>query len=72
MSQHLCPTCGNATTYQAFSSGKEWYCETCDINGEYPQDQTPRRAKLLQSEAGRIALRAEMDQELARRRDARE
>lgn len=69
--KHRCPTCGNETTYQVFSGGKEWYCKTCDINGEYGADETPRRLKMLQSETGRIALRAEMDQELARRRDER-
>lgn len=69
MSAHLCDTCQGETVYQVFSGGKEWYCPHCGCSGEYPADQTPRRLKLLQSEAGRTALRAEMGQELARRRD---
>lgn len=66
---HLCPYCGTPTSYQVFSGGKEWYCEPCDTNGCYPADETPRRLKMLQSPEGVVALRAELDQELARRRD---
>jgi ribosomal protein L37AE/L43A len=67
--KHRCPNCENETTYQAFSGGREWYCEHCEETGSYPEGAAPRRAGLLQTEAGRTALRAEMDQELARRRD---
>lgn len=66
---HRCPTCGNKTTYQAFSGGKEWFCDECQETGYYPEGQAPSRAQLLQTEAGRITLKAEMDQELARRRE---
>lgn len=66
---HLCPNCRTPTVYQVFSGGKEWYCEPCDMNGEYPEGQTPRRVKMLQSPEGIAALRAEMGQEMARRRD---
>lgn len=69
MSDHCCTNCGKETVYQVFSGGKEWYCPHCDMNGEYPEDETPPRLKLLQTPEGRIALRAQMDQELARRRD---
>lgn len=58
--------------YQVFSGGKEWYCPGCEADGSYEEGQAPRRAKLLQSEEGRTALRAEMDQETARRDDAGE
>lgn len=67
---HQCPSCSQETVYQPFSGGREWYCETCEDTGEYPPDAAPRRAQMLQSPAGVIALRAEMDQELARRREA--
>lgn len=69
MSGYRCPACGGPTVYKVFSGGREWDCEDCDADGDYPEDETPPRLKLLQSEAGRVALRAEMDQELARRRD---
>lgn len=71
MSGYVHPACGKKTVYQLFSGGREWYCESCDETGEYPEGETPRRVKLLQSEAGRSALRAEMAQELARREDER-
>lgn len=67
--KHTCPECDAETVYQPFSGGREWYCENCQSNGPYPDGQAPRRAGLLQSEAGRVALRAEMDQELAKRRN---
>lgn len=66
---HVHSVCGKQTTYQAFSGGREWYCEHCEETGTYPEGETPRRVQMLQTEAGRVALRAEMDQELARRRD---
>ena len=71
MKGYLCPYCEHPTTYRVFSGGKEWYCPQCKADGDYPEDQTPPRLKLLQSGAGRVALRAQMDQELARRRDER-
>ena len=67
MSAHCCPDCGEKTVYQAFSGGREWYCAHCDSNGLYPADETPPRCALLQTPEGRVALRAQMDQELARR-----
>lgn len=66
---HRCPECGAETVYRVFSGGREWCCQNCDADGEYPVGQTPRRLLWLQTEEGRTALRAEMDQELARRRD---
>jgi len=67
---YLCPTCNNETVYQVFSGGREWYCESCEDSGYYPAGEVPRRAQMLQSPEGVIALRAEMDQELARRSEA--
>lgn len=66
MSAHCCPQCGAETVYQRFSGGREWYCERCDINGEYPPDGPLPRATLLATPEGRVALRAQMDQEIAR------
>lgn len=65
-----CSICGGATVYQAFSGGREWYCAACDTTGEYPDDAPGLpRAALLRTPEGVIALRAQMDQDLARRRD---
>lgn len=70
MSSHVCLECGTETTYQAFSGGREWYCPGCGADGTYPDHmEDPPRAVLLQTPEGRIALRAQMDQELARLRD---
>lgn len=70
--RHRCPNCDAETVYQAFSGGREWYCEACDNNGLYPEHGAGLpRATLLRTEAGRIALKAQMDQELARHRDER-
>jgi hypothetical protein len=66
-----CPYCGTETDYQSFSGGREWFCPGCEANGNYPEDaEGLPRATLLRTEEGRIALRAQMDQELARRADA--
>lgn len=63
---HRCPYCGTVTVYQAFSGGREWYCEPCDTTGEYPQGAAPRRVQMLAD--GRIDdLKAEMRAESARR-----
>lgn len=40
---HRCPYCGHATTGQAFSGGREWYCPGCEAVEEYP-DQRPAPA----------------------------
>jgi hypothetical protein len=66
-----CPACPGETTFKTVSGGREWDCldQACGADGAYPEDETPRRLKLLQSPEGVIALRAEMDQELARRRE---
>lgn len=69
---YRCPECGGPTAYKTFSGGREWDCtdyEGCGADGTYPEGEEPRRAGLLRTEAGRVALGAEMDQELARRRD---
>jgi hypothetical protein len=66
-----CPVCGGGTQYQMLSGGREWYCPACDTNGEYPAEGEglPRATLLRNGEAGLTALRAQMDQELARLRD---
>lgn len=69
--RHRCPICGRATTYQAFSGGREWYCESCDTTGEYPDGEAPRRVAMLQSPEGVAQLRQEMRAELDPRRGAR-
>ena len=67
-----CPFCKCPDAkYAPFSGGREGHCPDCDDNfslSALPEDEQPR-ATLLQTEAGRIALRAQMDQELARRRE---
>jgi uncharacterized protein (DUF983 family) len=69
MAGHRCPDCGAETVYQTFSGGREWYCPACGADGEYPPDGQLPRATLLQTPEGRVALRAQLDQELASRRD---
>ena len=66
-----CPVCSGPTQYQMFSGGREWYCPACDTNGEYPAEgeNLPRATLLRNGDAGATALRAQMDQELARLRD---
>ena len=74
-----CPVCGGGTQYQMFSAGREWYCPACGSDGPYPAegdgpypaegDGLPRATLLRNGEAGLTALRAQMDQELARLRD---
>lgn len=57
--RHRCPDCGAPTTYQAFSGGREWWCEPCQMDGRYPDGEGPRRVQMLR--AGRIdELKAEM------------
>jgi hypothetical protein len=70
-----CEGCGGRNThYRVFSGGREYYCPDCEYEGSYPppeeMDPSERpRAMLLQTEDGRVALKAQMDQELARLRD---
>ena len=67
-----CSICGGPTVYQTFSGGREWYCEACDTTGEYPEGGPGLpRATLLRTPEGAVALRAQMDQELARRAKVR-
>lgn len=69
MSGYPCPGCGGDTDYQAFSGGREWRCPKCATSGEYPQEgEGLPRATLLRTPEGVVALRAQMDQEMARRR----
>lgn len=67
-----CPFCGSPNaTYQAFSGGREGWCpdeKTNFLLSLLPDEEQPRAA-LLQTEDGRVALRAMLDQELARKRD---
>jgi transcription initiation factor IIE alpha subunit len=69
---YQCPSCQSDTQYAAFSGGREFYCPSCGNQGNYPDDAPPIRAHLLQTEDGRTRLRAEMDQEIARRHDPKE
>jgi hypothetical protein len=58
---HRCPNCGEPTVYQAFSGGREWYCDPCDMNGEYPATMpSPPRATLLQTQEGVAELRRQI------------
>jgi predicted RNA-binding Zn-ribbon protein involved in translation (DUF1610 family) len=73
-SAFLCPVCGTETRYAPLSGGREYYCPKCDDNGIYPdkalEGQPLARATLLRDgEAGATVLRAQMNQEIARRRD---
>jgi hypothetical protein len=71
MSGFLCPDCGAATHYRIFSGGREWICDN-EHEGEYPAEgeNLPRATLLRNGDAGATALRAQMDQELARLRDS--
>lgn len=66
-----CPACGAGTQYQMLSGGREWYCPGCGADGSYPAEgeNLPRATLLRNGEAGVAALRAQMDQELARLTD---
>lgn len=65
-----CHVCGADTQYQMLSGGREWYCPKCEASGEYEGTENLPRATLLRTPEGVTALRAQMDQELARRRDS--
>lgn len=68
---HFCP-CGEPSRYQMFSGGTEWWCESCGAEGTYPEGEGGPRARLLaQGPDGVALLRAQMDQELARRKEER-
>jgi hypothetical protein len=58
----------------SFTGGRSWQCdnEDCGADGNYDLNSGHPlpRATLLQTPDGVTALRAQMDQELARRRDA--
>lgn len=65
-----CANCGGPTFYQLGSGGREWTCTACGATGEYDLDAPSLpRAVLLQTEEGRVALRAQMDQHLAELRE---
>lgn len=67
----MCPYCGADTEYKMFSGGREWYCPDCESQGDYPEEAAGLpRATLLRTEFGRAVLQAQMDQELARRRES--
>lgn len=71
MTYFMCPDCGAETHYRLFSGGREWICDN-EHEGEYPAEgeNLPRATLLRNGPAGVTALRAQMDQELARLRDA--
>lgn len=68
-----CPECGGGKAmYQVMSGGELGYCPDCDdqfLLSQLPIDEQPL-AVLLKTDAGRVALRANMDQRLAEKRDA--
>jgi hypothetical protein len=63
---HRCPK-GHETTYQAFSGGREWYCEPCDMDGPYDYESMPEaerpRAWLLTQPGGGAELMKRMAEE---------
>lgn len=67
--KHRC-SCGALTRYRMFSGGSEFYCESCGMEALYPEgDGGPRARLLTQGPDGIALLRAQMDQEIARRKD---
>jgi hypothetical protein len=67
--RHVCE-CGALTRYASMSGGQEFFCEQCGTDGYYPEGVGGPRARLLaQGPEGVALLRAEMDQELARRKE---
>jgi hypothetical protein len=70
MADFRCPFCDAPTHYRMFSGGREFTCDN-HHEGEYPAEgeDLPRATLLRNGEAGVVALLAQMDQELARRRD---
>ena len=70
MSGYPCPSCGEETRYQILSGGQEYWCPGCGRTGSYPgEGENLPRATLLRTPEGRVALQAQMDQELARAAD---
>jgi hypothetical protein len=70
VSDYPCPACGAKTHYQVLSGGREYYCPACGCTGSYPDEgEGLPRATLLRTPEGRVALKAQMDQELARLAD---
>jgi hypothetical protein len=68
MSGYFCDQCGDATQYQTFSGGAEYYCATCDDVFPYRADAANLpRAALLRTPEGREQLRELQAAELDRR-----
>jgi hypothetical protein len=69
--RHVC-SCGAFTRYQSMSGGTEYFCQACGMEGIYPAGDGGPRARLLnQGPDGIALLRAQMDQEIARRKELR-
>lgn len=67
--KHRC-SCGVVSHYQSFSGGREFYCDACGMQACYPEGEGGPRARLIaQGPDGIAVLRAQMDQELARRKE---
>lgn len=67
---HHIHSCGTKTQYQVFSGGSEYYCPECKTNGIYPKGVGGPRARLLtEGEDGIATLKAQIDQEIARRKE---
>lgn len=63
--KHVCEWCGAHTHYQALSGGREFWCETCQTTGFYPEGEGGPRARLLaQGDAGVAELRRQMEEHL--------
>lgn len=70
--KHHCE-CGELSRYRHMSGGQEFYCEACGMEAYYPEGKGGPRARLLsQGPDGIALLRAQMDQEIARRKDENE
>jgi hypothetical protein len=70
VTEQTCTDCGGGVVYQSFGGGREWYCPACDITGAYDEDaERPPRVQML-ADGHYDELRADMHQEIQRRREA--
>lgn len=69
MTAFRCPSCNSETTYRSMSGGREYWCDTCQDAGQYPEEgEGLPRATLLRTPEGAAELREMMRVELDRRR----
>lgn len=66
--RHICEWCGNPTTYQILSGGKEFWCPTCETQGPYPEGEGGPIGRMFAEPDGAKKVRRLMYDEIARRK----